>query len=114
MPWSLTIWPSAAASAAEDAARHLAAIPLISLFWGMNWPTLGLALREVPPWTLRASTLGIAGLALLAFNLLRGHSVRVPRSEWGRVLAFTLLYIVFQNLLISFSQQVQESVSHGS
>ena len=81
-----------------------AAIPVISLLWGMNWPRLGLALREVPPWTLRAATLGAAGLILLLVNLIRGESLRVRRSDWVVMVVFTLLYIVIQNLFISFSQ----------
>jgi drug/metabolite transporter (DMT)-like permease len=100
---------SAEAPPAAAPARSWAAIPLVSLLWGMNWPTLGLALREVPPWTLRAITLGGAGVVLLTLNLLRGRSLRVPRDEWHLVLAFTLLYVVLQNLFISFGQLLAPS-----
>ena len=97
------------AGPAPASARHWAAIPLISLLWGMNWPTQALALHEISPWTLRTMTLGGGGLLLLAVSLLRGHSLRIPLREWPRVVLFTLLYIVAQNLLISFAQLLAPS-----
>jgi len=75
----------------------------------MNWPTQGLALREIPPWTLRAFILGTAGLILLIVNLLKGESLRVRRADWSVMIVFTLLYIVVQNLLISFAQLLAPS-----
>jgi len=75
----------------------------------MNWPTQGFALREVGPWTMRAVTLGAAGLLLLAFNLARGRSVDVPRADWLRLVVIALLYFVLQNILISFAQLVAPS-----
>jgi drug/metabolite transporter (DMT)-like permease len=89
---------------ADEAPRQLTAILIISLLWGMNWPTLGLALREVPPWTTRALTLGGAGVFLLLLNLARRVSLRVPLRHWHRLLAFTLLHVVIQNILISYAQ----------
>jgi hypothetical protein len=67
---------------------------VVSLLWGMNWPTQGLVLREVSPWTLRAATLGAAGVILVIVNLLRGESLRVRRGDWMGVIVFTLLYMV--------------------
>src|SRR5690348_6150500 len=85
-------------------AAHWAAIPLVSVLWGMNWPTQGLVLHEIPPWTLRATTLGTAGLILVVVNLVKGESLRVRRDDLGVLVLFTLLYIVIQNILISFAQ----------
>jgi drug/metabolite transporter (DMT)-like permease len=96
-------------AAPAASARHLVAIPLISLLWGMNWPTQGFALREVGPWTLRALTLCTAGALLVAFNLLRGRSLRVPRAEWARLVVIAFLYFVLQNILISFAQLIAPS-----
>jgi len=90
-------------------AAQWAVIPVVSLLWGMNWPTQGLVLREVSPWTLRAATLGAAGVILVIVNLLRGESLRVRRGDWMGVIVFTLLYMVIQNLLISFAQVVAPS-----
>lgn len=90
-------------------AAHWAAIPLVSVLWGMNWPTQGLVLREIPPWTLRATTLGTAGLILVVVNLVKGESLRVRRDDLGVLVLFTLLYIVIQNILISFAQLVAPS-----
>jgi drug/metabolite transporter (DMT)-like permease len=82
---------------------------MVSLLWGMNWPTQGLVLREIPPWTLRATTLGTAGLILIVVSVMRGESLRVRRRDWAVLILFTLLYIVVQNILISFAQVVAPS-----
>jgi len=93
-------------SARAAAPRDLGAILVVSLLWGMNWPTLGLALRDLSPWTVRAFTLSVAGLLLLGYNIVRHNSLRVPRRDWPCLVAVTLLYIVLQNLMISYAQQL--------
>ncbi len=89
--------------------KHLLAIPLLSLMWGLNWVSMGIALRELQPWSLRAGTLGSAGLIMLALGALSGQPLRVPRSQWGRLIGFTILYGGVLNILASFSQLVSST-----
>ena len=47
---------------------------LLGVLWGLNWPTVKIALAEIGPWTLRASALSLASLALVAITLIRGRN----------------------------------------
>jgi drug/metabolite transporter (DMT)-like permease len=57
-------------------------LAITSVGWGFNWPITKYLLNVMPPLTLRGST-GVVGAALLALlAVLRGQSLRVPRSRW--------------------------------
>ena len=66
----------------------------LTLFWGLNWPAMKIALGEIPVWSFRTICVAGAGLGLLAILLATRHSVRVPRREIGPLLfcgSFTIL-----------------------
>jgi drug/metabolite transporter (DMT)-like permease len=63
--------------------QQLLALVGLTLMWGINWPVMKLAVREMPPLYLRAVTMGLAGLWLLVYFKHKG--VRIwPASliEW--------------------------------
>ena len=82
----------------------LALIPLLGLFWGLNWPVVRLCLREIPPWTLRCWGMSLAALLLFGFVLARGGSLRVPRRHWWRLVVVGCLSITAYNVLSAFAQ----------
>ena len=82
------------------------AIPLVFLLtfvWGTNWPLFPIAVREVSVWTFRGVSLLGAGLALLAFARVRGESLRIPRDDWGTVLAASLTFLVIWNVASTYA-----------
>jgi drug/metabolite transporter (DMT)-like permease len=74
------------------------------VLWGLNWPTVKIALAEIGPWTLRASALSLAGLALLALSVFRGRSLRVHPAHWWRMALPAVLGIAAPNVLIAHAQ----------
>ena len=74
--------------------RDLALLALLTLVWGVNWPMMKLALREITPLWFRAVTMAGGALALLVFFRARGVSMRLPRAEVGRVVWLALPNIV--------------------
>src|SRR4051812_42859995 len=77
---------------------------LLGVLWGLNWPTVKIALAEIGPWTLRASALSLAGLTLVALSLWRGRSLRVRPAHWWRVALPAVLGIAAPNVLIAHAQ----------
>jgi hypothetical protein len=61
---------------------QVALVLLLGLLWGLNWPTVKIALAEIGPWTLRASALCIAALSLVAFTWARGRALSIRRAHW--------------------------------
>ena len=64
---------------ATGAAKLL--VLILAFAWGLSWIATAVALREVPPWSLRFAGAGIGTVTLFAAALLTGHSMKVPRDE---------------------------------
>ena len=81
-----------------------ALVVLLAFAWGFNWIAAGLALPEVPPWSLRFSgvTIGAATLFLAAW--LTGRNLRIPRGEAKHVLVASLFNVVGFNMFSAFAQ----------
>lgn len=45
----------------------------LTIFWGLNWPMMKMALAEVPPWTFRSLCLIVGGSTLLLLTRLGGR-----------------------------------------
>ena len=85
-------------------ARALLLVPLLGVLWGLNWPSVRIALTEIAPWTLRAGGMTFAGLMLIAVALLRRQPLRVERAQWPRLLLGGFLSIAAFNVLLAFAQ----------
>lgn len=86
----------AAGGAAPAAAADRVGLLLlasITLFWGVNWPAMKIAVAEVPVWTFRTICLLVGGLGLLAISRAAGLSLRIPRRRLGPLVAVSLLNI---------------------
>ena len=63
--------------------QQLLALIGLTLMWGINWPKMKLAVRELPPLYLRGITMGLASLWLLVY--FKRKDIRIwPTSftEW--------------------------------
>ena len=64
-----------------------------TLIWGVNWPMAKHLLQELPPLTMRGLPCVIAATILAGLVLGKGQSLRVPRSEWGRLVLYAALMV---------------------
>jgi len=74
----------------------------LSLFWGLNWPFMKIALSEIPVWPYRSLCLIVGGGALLILTALRRQSLRVPSGQIGPLLVCTLFNVVGWHLLSGY------------
>ena len=71
--------------------RQLVGLVLLTLMWGLNWPIMKLALRELGPLHFRALTMGLGAVALaLWFGALGLRMLPRGRREWRDVLVLGL------------------------
>jgi len=75
---------------------------LITVFWGVNWPIIKVALEEIPVLTFRAVCIFVAGLTILGLHLVLRRSIRVPRHQWGALLLSGLLNITLWHIVTGF------------
>src|SRR6266699_2851452 len=72
------IVPDPSPHASADAVARLMLVAL-SLAWGLTWPVMRIALDEIPPFSFRIATSGLAALALFAIALAQRRNVRIKR-----------------------------------
>lgn len=64
----------------------LVLLAAVTLFWGLNWPAMKIALAEIPVWWFRAMCVWAGAIGTLAIARLSGASLRMPRDEIRRLL----------------------------
>jgi drug/metabolite transporter (DMT)-like permease len=89
---------------AEGAATARLLVVLLAFAWGLNWIAAAVALREVPPWSMRFAGVGIAAALLFTFATVTGHSLRVPRSERLHVMVAGFFNVAVFQISSAFAQ----------
>ncbi|HEY4981279.1 MAG TPA: EamA family transporter [Pseudolabrys sp.] len=95
---------SHAQAKADVAGKAKLLVVLLAFAWGFNWIGAAVALREVPPWSLRFSGAGIGAATLFAAALLTGHDLRVPRGQRLPIVVAGFFNVVAFNMFAAFAQ----------
>jgi drug/metabolite transporter (DMT)-like permease len=66
----------------------------VTLFWGINWPVMKIAVRELPPLGFRGGALLLGGLLLLAIARAAGKPLLPPKGKWK-----ALIWLASTNIL---------------
>jgi drug/metabolite transporter (DMT)-like permease len=78
---------------------------LLCLIWGITWPLMKVALVEIPPFSMRASSAACGALTLYLVCLVKRRSFRIPNAKaWAHVVIAALLNIVGFSLFSAFAQ----------
>jgi drug/metabolite transporter (DMT)-like permease len=92
------------ASARAEAGARLMLIVLCGV-WGVTWPIMRIALREVPPLTMRATSTLIGGLILFAVCFVMRRNLRIPAGKsWLHVFVASILNVASFSVFSTFAQ----------
>lgn len=94
--------PHTQPKAATGAAKLM--VIVLAFAWGFTWIGSAVALREVPPWSLRFAGTGIGAVTLMTVALLTGHTLHVPRGERLHVMIAGFLNVAAFQVLGAFAQ----------
>ncbi len=83
-------------------ASALMLLGLMTVFWGVNFPVMKLALAEIEPWTFRVACLGIGAIGLFAIAAARGQKLVPARAERRPLVLVSLLNITGWHLFSAF------------
>lgn len=76
----------------------------LSFAWGFTWPAMRTALTDIPPFSMRAVSIGLGMVSLLAVVKLQGRSFALGRPrDWAHVVVAGILNIVGFTMLSSFA-----------
>lgn len=89
--------------------RDWSLLVLLSLLWGGSFLFVGIAVAELPPFTVVLGRAGLAALALLAFVYLSGGRMPWTPSLWAAFLAMGALNGLIPYSLIVWGQQEIDS-----
>ena len=65
----------------------------VTIFWGVAWPVMKVALNEIPPWTFRTISLVCGGAGIMLLAKTKGLSVAVPRDQLIPLMVVSLFNI---------------------
>jgi drug/metabolite transporter (DMT)-like permease len=86
-----------------DASAKLLLV-LLSLTWGVTWPAIRIALREIPPFSMRTVSLALGAAFLLAAVALQRRTFALGRPiDWLHVAIASVLNIIGFTMLSSFA-----------
>src|SRR4051794_39169319 len=91
--------PAALAGAAYLAPIDLLLLVLLTLFWGINFPAMKLALSQIPLWHFRLFCLVTGSIGLLAIARVQGLRLAVPRRALWPLLVCSVLNVVLWQVL---------------
>jgi drug/metabolite transporter (DMT)-like permease len=96
--------PPSAPHETSDATARLLLVAL-SLAWGLTWPSMKIALNDIPPFSMRVGTLSIGALLLFTFAIVRRRNLTIPAGvARAHVLAAGLLNVTAFSLFTAFAQ----------
>jgi drug/metabolite transporter (DMT)-like permease len=95
--------PASPQQSADRSARFM--LVAVSLAWGLSWPALKIALNEIPPFSMRVGTSGLATAALFALAFMQRRNIRVHSGlGWAHLLVAGCLNIACFTLFSAFAQ----------
>lgn len=103
--------PSAPTSRANPVTPGaLLLVAILTVLWGVNFPSIKIAVSEMPPWTFRVLCVLCGSTGLLAIGrLVLGHSLRIPREDLPTLAAAALLNVTGWQLFAAFGLMVIEA-----
>lgn len=77
-------------------------LALLTLFWGINWPIMKIALSEIPVFTFRTFCLGGGAAGLFAIAAAMRMPMRIPPRYLFKLAAISFFNITAWNVLVLY------------
>lgn len=81
----------------------------MSLFWGLSWPIMKMALMEIPPWTFRTLSLVCGGVGILLLAKLGGLKLSIPKNELAPLVLVATFNVTGWHLGSAYGISLMES-----
>lgn len=77
----------------------------LCIVWGSTWPIMRIALREVPPFTMRTLSTLVGGIMLFALCFVMRRDLRLPGIKgWAHVFVAAMLNVASFSVFSTFAQ----------
>lgn len=89
--------------------RQLAALAMLTLVWGLNWPVMKLGVTHYPPLSFRTLSMWIGLPVLWAATRAMRVPLAIPRAEWPELVKLTVTNMIVWHVLAILSVQALSS-----
>ena len=86
-------------------AQIVIAFGLVYVVWGSSFVAIRYAARVLNPALLSGIRFVLASVLLMAFLALRGHPLRLPRAEFGKIAFLGFLMFTINTVLVNYSSR---------
>src|SRR5262245_51666051 len=94
-----------AAAVKPDAVKARLFLVVLCLGWGLTWPMMRIALSQIPPFSMRVSSLALGVLTLFSLAFLQGRRLRVTSMRtWTHLCVASFFNIVAFSIFTPFAQ----------
>lgn len=83
-------------------ASTLGLLALLTLFWGINWPIMKIALNEIPVFTFRTFCLGGGAAGLFAIAFAKRMRLGIPHGYFWKLVWISLFNITLWNVFVLY------------
>ena len=87
----------------------MALLVCLTILWGLNWPLMKDAVRELPPLYFRAISMTGGLVALGAWIKWKKLSFRIPQSQWGNLVLLSVPNMVLWHLFVIYGVKLLSS-----
>jgi drug/metabolite transporter (DMT)-like permease len=92
-------------SPSSDTVKARLLLVALCVGWGTTWVTMRMALEEIPPFSMRVTTLTLGAIVLTGFARLQGHRLAISnRRTWVHIGFASLFNIVAFSVFTPFAQ----------
>lgn len=96
--------PPAPTDGASASAGSVALVAILTLLWGVNFPSIKIAVGELEPWTFRVMCVTAGSIGLLTIGRLAlGHPIRLAPGDRGALAVAAVLNISAFQMLTAFA-----------
>lgn len=81
----------------------------LTLGWGFNWPAMKVVVSEMEPMRFRTLCLLAGAAGLLGIARLSGLCIRMPKDQWNRMIAISLVNMTGWNILAIYGISLMAS-----
>jgi drug/metabolite transporter (DMT)-like permease len=94
-----------AAALKPDVIKARFFLVVLCLGWGVTWPMMSIALSQIPPFSMRVSSLCLGAVTLISLAFLQGRSLRIPTLRTlAHLCAASFFNIVAFSIFTPFAQ----------
>jgi drug/metabolite transporter (DMT)-like permease len=84
----------------------ITAFALVYVLWGSTYLGIAIAVRNIPPLMMGASRFIIAGLLMLLWRKIRGHSIALPGRDMFRLTVIGCLLLTTGNVVLGKAETI--------